>query len=52
MFDPLSSYLIEPVGMKGPKFSTNSKITSFDVIDLNPISLFCEAQGYPIPSFK
>ncbi|XP_073989855.1 Down syndrome cell adhesion molecule 1 isoform X9 [Rhodnius prolixus] len=42
----------EPVGTKGPKFSSNLKLMSFDISSVEPVSLFCIAQGYPVPAFR
>lgn len=43
---------LEPIGMKSPSFSTDTKITAY-IRSLNAnIGLQCQAQGFPIPNFR
>lgn len=44
--------LVEPVGSKGPKFSTDLKLIMFDRFVGQGLGLFCQAQGFPVPSFR
>lgn len=42
----------EPVGMKAPTFSTDTKITAFVRNEGHSCNLLCQAQGYPVPNFR
>ncbi|KAF6210674.1 hypothetical protein GE061_013781 [Apolygus lucorum] len=42
----------DPVGTKSPKFTLSFKLTSIEVVQSLEYSLLCQAQGYPVPSFK
>ena len=49
----LLSYILEPIGMSVPKFSTSSDtLGSFKVDFGQETSLLCPAQGKPIPAFR
>ncbi|XP_050054040.1 cell adhesion molecule Dscam2 isoform X10 [Aphis gossypii] len=44
--------ITEPIGMKSPSFSTDTKITAY-IRSLNAnIGLQCQAQGFPVPNFR
>ncbi|XP_025202769.1 Down syndrome cell adhesion molecule-like protein Dscam2 isoform X21 [Melanaphis sacchari] len=44
--------ITEPIGMKSPTFSTDTKITAY-IRSLNAnIGLQCQAQGFPVPNFR
>ncbi|XP_060864190.1 cell adhesion molecule Dscam2 isoform X6 [Metopolophium dirhodum] len=44
--------ITEPIGMKSPSFSTDTKITAY-IRSLNSnIGLQCQAQGFPVPNFR
>ncbi|XP_060838264.1 cell adhesion molecule Dscam2 isoform X33 [Rhopalosiphum padi] len=44
--------ITEPIGMKSPSFSTDTKITAY-IRSLNVnIGLQCQAQGFPVPNFR
>jgi hypothetical protein len=44
--------VLEPVGFKAPKFSSEYKTFSLERAEKSPFTLFCQAQGYPVPSFR
>lgn len=44
--------LPEPMGAKGPKFSTDDRVHSFIRAAGSASSLQCPAQGFPVPSFR
>lgn len=48
----MALYLLEPVGLKSPTFSTKSETYKFKMKSLADLDLLCDAQGYPIPSFR
>ncbi|XP_026814900.1 Down syndrome cell adhesion molecule-like protein Dscam2 isoform X50 [Rhopalosiphum maidis] len=44
--------ITEPIGMKSPSFSTDTKISAY-IRSLNVnIGLQCQAQGFPVPNFR
>ncbi|XP_008186278.1 Down syndrome cell adhesion molecule-like protein Dscam2 isoform X34 [Acyrthosiphon pisum] len=44
--------ITEPIGMKSPSFSTDTKISAY-IRSLNAnIGLQCQAQGFPVPNFR
>ena len=43
---------LEPVGGSSPKFSGSSILSSFLVMEFQPQTLSCPAQGSPIPAFR
>lgn len=46
------TYFLEPVGVKGPKFSTDNRVNSFIREATVTVTLGCPAQGYPVPSYR
>lgn len=44
--------LSEPMGAKGPKFSSDDRVHSFIRAAGSASSLQCPAQGFPVPSFR
>jgi hypothetical protein len=44
--------LSEPVGAKAPKFSTETTITTMIRRSEHGLALLCQAQGFPVPSFR
>ncbi|KAF4517352.1 hypothetical protein B566_EDAN011739 [Ephemera danica] len=44
--------ITEPVGAKAPSFSSNTKISSFLTKSKEGYALLCQAQGFPVPSFR
>lgn len=44
--------LSEPMGAKGPKFSSDDRVNSFIRAAGSAYSLHCPAQGYPVPLFR
>lgn len=44
--------LPEPYSLKAPTFPSEDEISRFKKKSLHSINLLCEAQGYPIPSFR
>lgn len=44
--------LLEPMGAKGPKFSSDDRVNSFIRAAGSASSLHCPAQGFPVPSFR
>lgn len=45
-------YLLEPVGLKSPTFAAKSETYKFKMKSLTDLNLLCDAQGFPIPSFR
>lgn len=43
---------LEPVGLKSPAFSSESKSSTFVKKMDQGIALLCSAQGYPAPAYK
>ena len=43
---------IDPVGAKRPAFSSEARLVWFDKVAAHSFALLCEAQSYPIPSFR
>jgi len=43
---------IDPVGIKSPAFSSDSKGTIFNRRAKSDIVLLCESQGYPVPDHR
>jgi len=43
---------LDPVGIKSPAFSSDSKGTIFNRRAKSDIVLLCESQGYPIPDHR
>ncbi|XP_072155042.1 cell adhesion molecule Dscam1 isoform X22 [Bemisia tabaci] len=44
--------ITEPVGSRAPKFTSNLKLVSFDLLVGQGASLLCHAQAFPVPSFR
>ncbi|XP_015172323.1 PREDICTED: Down syndrome cell adhesion molecule-like protein Dscam2 isoform X42 [Polistes dominula] len=44
--------ITEPVGAKAPKFSSDDRVNSFIRAKGSTSTLFCPAQGFPVPSFR
>ncbi|KAI4496439.1 hypothetical protein M0804_000249 [Polistes exclamans] len=44
--------LIEPVTTRKPKFSSESKITSYERLIDHDTTLLCPAQGFPVPTYR
>ncbi|XP_060838267.1 cell adhesion molecule Dscam2 isoform X36 [Rhopalosiphum padi] len=44
--------ITEPYSLKAPTFPSEDEISRFKKKSSHSISLLCEAQGYPIPSFR
>ncbi|XP_018351237.1 PREDICTED: Down syndrome cell adhesion molecule-like protein Dscam2 [Trachymyrmex septentrionalis] len=44
--------ITEPMGAKGPKFSSDDRVNSFIRAAGSASSLHCPAQGFPVPSFR
>ncbi|XP_014598794.1 PREDICTED: Down syndrome cell adhesion molecule-like protein Dscam2 isoform X10 [Polistes canadensis] len=44
--------ITEPVGAKAPKFSSDDRVHSFIRAKGSTSTLFCPAQGFPVPSFR
>lgn len=49
MFD---AFYLEPVATKAPKFSNDAKKSWYDKTSGLDITLFCPAQGFPVPSYR
>lgn len=45
-------YLLEHVGLKSPAFSAKSETYKFKMKSFADLNLLCDAQGYPIPTFR
>lgn len=43
---------LDPVGIKSPVFSSDSKGTIFNRRAKSDIVLMCESQGYPVPDHR
>lgn len=43
---------LEPVGAKGPAFSTDNKSGLFFRTISQSFALLCPAQGFPVPMFR
>ncbi|XP_046664865.1 Down syndrome cell adhesion molecule-like protein Dscam2 isoform X42 [Homalodisca vitripennis] len=43
---------LEPVGVKAPTFSTDTKITSYVRSSGQSFALLCQAQGFPVPMIR
>jgi len=43
---------LDPVGIKSPAFSSDSKGTIFNRRSKSDIVLLCESQGYPVPDHR
>jgi len=43
---------LDPVGIKSPAFSSDSKGTIFNRRAKSDIVLLCESQGYPVPDHR
>ncbi|XP_036142530.1 Down syndrome cell adhesion molecule-like protein Dscam2 isoform X41 [Monomorium pharaonis] len=44
--------ITEPVGFAKPKFSTVDKSRTFEIAEVQGLTLQCPAQAYPVPIFK
>ncbi|XP_026295727.1 Down syndrome cell adhesion molecule isoform X47 [Apis mellifera] len=44
--------ITEPLGAKGPKFSSDDRVNSFVRAAGGSSTLLCPAQGFPVPSFR
>ncbi|XP_071567234.1 Down syndrome cell adhesion molecule 1 isoform X24 [Temnothorax nylanderi] len=44
--------ITEPVGFAKPKFSTVDKSRTFEIAEVQGLTLQCPAQAYPVPVFK
>ncbi|XP_065340863.1 cell adhesion molecule Dscam1 isoform X19 [Cloeon dipterum] len=44
--------ITEPVGAKGPKFSSEYKTFSLERAEKQAYTLLCQAQGFPVPTFR
>ncbi|KAL2741315.1 Down syndrome cell adhesion molecule-like protein Dscam2 [Vespula maculifrons] len=44
--------VLEPVATRKPKFSTESKITSYERVIDHDTTLLCPAQGFPVPTYR
>ncbi|XP_050461765.1 cell adhesion molecule Dscam2 isoform X9 [Cataglyphis hispanica] len=44
--------ITEPVTTKKPKFSSESKLASYDRVRGNNLTLLCPAQGFPVPTYR
>ncbi|XP_050054056.1 cell adhesion molecule Dscam2 isoform X26 [Aphis gossypii] len=44
--------ITEPVGLKSPAFSAKSETYKFKMKSFADLNLLCDAQGYPIPTFR
>lgn len=44
--------LSEPMGSKGPGFTSDDKMNSFSRPANISLNILCPAQGYPVPSFR
>ncbi|CAD1475942.1 unnamed protein product, partial [Heterotrigona itama] len=42
----------EPVATKKPKFSSDAKKSWYDRVISQDLTLFCPAQGFPVPSYS
>ena len=42
----------EPVATKKPKFSSDAKKSWYDRVIGQDLTLFCPAQGFPVPSYR
>lgn len=52
VFDATSANVAEPLGAKGPKFSSDDRVNSFVRAAGGSSTLLCPAQGFPVPSFR
>lgn len=43
------NFYLEPVGFKGPAFSTDASTFSIRWDESSTLALLCQAQGYPVP---
>ncbi|XP_050573243.1 cell adhesion molecule Dscam2 isoform X8 [Bombus affinis] len=44
--------ITEPVATKKPKFSNDAKLSWYDRVTGQDLTLFCPAQGFPVPSYR
>lgn len=44
--------LLEPVSSTAPRLSSTAKIDLVSRKSLTPVTLLCQAQGHPVPSFR
>ncbi|XP_076390074.1 Down syndrome cell adhesion molecule 1 isoform X48 [Megachile rotundata] len=44
--------ITEPVATKKPKFSSDTKLSWYDRLSGQDLTLFCPAQGFPVPSYR
>lgn len=44
--------LTEPIGSRAPKLQADSKLKQVERESNSEVSLFCLAQGYPVPSYR
>ncbi|XP_043509542.1 Down syndrome cell adhesion molecule-like protein Dscam2 isoform X13 [Frieseomelitta varia] len=44
--------ITEPVATKKPKFSSDAKLSWYDRVIGQHLTLFCPAQGFPVPSYR
>lgn len=43
---------LEPVATKKPKFSSDMKKVWYDRVRGDDLTLFCPAQGFPVPMYR
>nr|CAH7736155.1 unnamed protein product [Callosobruchus chinensis] len=48
------SYVLasKPIGSRAPKLQADSKVKYVERESKTDISIFCQAQGYPVPTFR
>lgn len=46
------AFVLEPIGMKAPTFSTDSKLAWYVKDVMQSFALLCPAQGYPAPQIR
>ncbi|XP_025414611.1 Down syndrome cell adhesion molecule-like protein Dscam2 isoform X25 [Sipha flava] len=44
--------ITEPIGMKSPSFSTDTKMSAYIRSQNTNIGIQCQAQGFPVPNFR
>lgn len=44
--------MLEPVSSTAPRLSSTAKIDLVSRKSLSPVTLLCQAQGHPVPSFR
>ncbi|XP_076239566.1 Down syndrome cell adhesion molecule 1 [Calliopsis andreniformis] len=44
--------ITEPVATKKPKFSSDAKLSWYDRVRGQDLTLFCPAQGFPVPTYR